>query len=211
MSEQQVFEFFRLLSTAIPDPKTALNYSSDFELLIAVMLSAQATDVSVNKATEHLFKVANTPQKILDLGELGLKKFIQKIGLYNSKAKHIIQTCEILRRDHDSMVPEKREALERLPGVGRKTANVVLSTAMGQSTIAVDTHVFRVSNRTGLATGKTVLKVELTLYERVPPAYLKQAHHLLILHGRSVCKAKRPACHQCVVNHLCTYSSKTQE
>lgn len=201
-------KFFARLKSLNPRPTTELEYTTPFELLIAVVLSAQATDVSVNKATRRLFAVANTPQAILDLGVEGLKRYISTIGLYNSKAKHIIELCRILIEQHGGEVPRRREALEALPGVGRKTANVVLNTAFGEPTIAVDTHIFRVANRTGLAPGKTPLAVEKALLARVPSEYLKDAHHWLILHGRYVCKARRPDCPQCVVRDLCRFKRK---
>ncbi|MFO1258590.1 MAG: endonuclease III [Gammaproteobacteria bacterium] len=201
-----IFERFR---TATPSPTTELTFKSEFELLIAVMLSAQATDVSVNAATPALFKVANTPEKILKLGIDSLKKYIQTIGLYNTKAKHIITTCERLVRDFGSQVPQRREDLESLPGVGRKTANVILNTAFGEETIAVDTHIFRVANRIGLAQGKTPLAVERALMKNVPKAYLKDAHHWLILHGRYTCVARKPKCANCIIYDLCEYNEKT--
>ena len=201
-------EFFRRLKSVIPEPKTELVYRSPFELLVAVILSAQATDVSVNKATSKLFRVANTPEAILALGEDGLKTHIRTIGLYNAKAGNIIKTCRILIDRYGSKVPRDREALESLPGVGRKTANVVLNTAFGEPTIAVDTHIFRVANRTGLAPGKTPLQVEQKLLQVVPEAYLKDAHHWLILHGRYTCKARKPACEQCIVRDLCRFNMK---
>ncbi len=196
-------EFFRRLRTLNPHPKTELEYRSSFELLVAVILSAQATDVSVNLATRHLFKVANTPQAILDLGEQGLKNHIRRIGLFNSKAANIIATCKILLGKHAGKVPSERQPLEALPGVGRKTANVILNTAFGQATLAVDTHIFRVANRTGLAIGKTPLEVERKLLKSVPREYLQDAHHWLILHGRYVCKARKPLCSECIVRDLC--------
>lgn len=192
-----------------PDPTTELKFSTAFELLISVILSAQATDVSVNKATVHLFKVANTPEKILKLGEEKLKEYIKTIGLFNSKAANIIKTCQRLVTEFNSEVPDTRLALESLPGVGRKTANVVLNTAFGHSSIAVDTHIFRVSNRTGLAQGKTPLEVELTLIEVVPKEYQKDAHHWLILHGRYTCTARKPNCPDCLIRDLCEYEHKT--
>lgn len=198
-----IFERFR---TNNPKPTTELQFNSSFELLIAVMLSAQATDISVNKATIKLFQVANTPQAILDLGETGLKELIKTIGLYNSKARHIVQTCVILLEEHQGQVPAEREALERLPGVGRKTANVVLNTAFGQPTMAVDTHIFRVANRIGLAHGKTPLDVERGLLKIIDPAYLYDAHHWLILHGRYVCLARKPRCESCLIRDLCEYT-----
>lgn len=189
-------------------PTTELNYRSHFELLVAVVLSAQATDISVNKATAPLFKVANTPKKILALGEAGLKKYIKSIGLYNTKASNIIKTCQQLIGQHQSQVPDTREALEALPGVGRKTANVILNTAFGHATIAVDTHIFRLGNRTGLAPGKTPFIVEKKLMKAVPKAYLADAHHWLILHGRYICTARKPDCQQCYINDLCEYPHK---
>lgn len=199
---------FQRFQAQTPHPTTELIYHSPFELLIAVILSAQATDVSVNKATMGLFKQANTPQQILELGEVKLKQFIQTIGLYNTKATNILKTCKILVNQHEGEVPQTREALEQLPGVGRKTANVVLNTAFGQSTIAVDTHIFRVANRTGLAPGKTPLAVELNLLRRIDKAFLKDAHHWLILHGRYVCVARKPRCSSCIIRDLCEYSDK---
>ncbi|MCZ7599092.1 MAG: endonuclease III [Gammaproteobacteria bacterium] len=199
---------FRRLSRAIPEPRTELEYRSEFELLVAVILSAQATDVSVNKATEKLFAVARTPRQVLDLGVEGLAPYIRTIGLFNSKAKNIIETCRMLVERHGGEVPRTRAELEALPGVGRKTANVVLNTAFGHPTIAVDTHIFRVANRTGLAPGRTVRQVEDRLLEAVPRKYLRTAHHLLILHGRYVCKANRPACAECVIADLCEYPDK---
>ena len=204
-------EIFRRLKLAIPEPKTELVHASTFELLIAVILSAQATDKGVNLATAKLFPVANTPQAILALGLAGLESYIKTIGLYRGKAKNIMATCRILVDEHGGEVPATREALERLPGVGRKTANVILNTAFGQPTIAVDTHIFRLGNRIGLAPGKTPLEVELKLMKTVPPAYLHDAHHLLILHGRYVCVARVPKCGQCVINDLCEYKAKTVE
>jgi len=186
-----------------PHPKTELEYQSTFELLIAVILSAQATDVSVNLATRRLYKVANTPKTILDLGEDGLKAYVRTIGLFNSKAKNIILTCESLLEKHAGEVPSNRQALEALPGVGRKTANVVLNTAFGQPTMAVDTHIFRVANRTGLALGKTPLIIERKLLKSIPEQYLLDAHHWLILHGRYICKARKPNCPECIVRDLC--------
>lgn len=200
---------FERLSQANPDPKTELAYSSPFELLIAVMLSAQATDKSVNLATARLFPVANTPQAMLALGLKELTRFIQSIGLYRTKARHVIETCRRLIEQHQGQVPEDRAALESLPGVGRKTANVVLNTAFGWETFAVDTHIFRVSNRTKLATGKTVLAVEKALERHVPPGYRQGAHHWLILHGRYTCKARKPACWHCSIADLCEYKPKT--
>lgn len=194
---------FARLSKAIPHPETELIYASAFELLIAVMLSAQATDVSVNKATRGLFKAANTPEAMLALGEAGVRGYIKSIGLFNSKAANVIKTCAILVAEHGGAVPKKRAALEALPGVGRKTANVVLNTAFGEPTIAVDTHIFRISNRLGLATGTTPRQVEDGLMRVVPKAYLKDAHHLLILHGRYICRAKSPHCADCVLADIC--------
>jgi endonuclease-3 len=202
-------EIYRRLAAANPDPRTELAYDSAFELLIAVILSAQATDVSVNKATRHLYRVAKTPEAILDLGETGLKRYIKTIGLFNSKAKNIIATCRILLEQHDGQVPAEREALEALPGVGRKTANVILNTAFGQPTIAVDTHIFRVANRTGLARGKNVLEVEKRLLKFTPDEYKLNAHHWLILHGRYICKAHKPLCAQCLIQDLCEFKDKT--
>ncbi len=202
--------FFATLQQANPHPTTELHYSSAFELLIAVMLSAQATDVSVNKATMHLFAVANTPAAILQLGIEALKQFIKTIGLYPTKAKHIIKTCELILEHHQGEVPKTREALEALPGVGRKTANVVLNTAFGELTMAVDTHIFRVANRTGLAPGKNVLAVEQGLLKNIPKPYLKDAHHWLILHGRYVCTARNPKCRECPVREWCGYAEKIQ-
>ena len=202
-------EIFDRLAKAIPEPTTELDYSTNFELLIAVVLSAQATDKSVNKATAKLFPVANSPAAILSLGELGLKRYIKTIGLYNSKAANIIKLCRQLLEQHNGQVPEGREELEALPGVGRKTANVVLNTAFGQHTIAVDTHIFRVSNRTRIAQGRNVLEVERKLDKFVPAMHKKDAHHLLILHGRYTCIARRPRCSSCVIEDLCEYKDKT--
>lgn len=208
MNPAQREAFFATLQKINPHPKTELEYSSEFELLAAVLLSAQATDISVNKATQKLFPVANTPQAILDLGEKKLIKYIQTIGLYRSKAKHLIQACQILVKEHGGVVPQDRESLEALPGVGRKTANVVLNTAFGQPTMAVDTHIFRVSNRTGLAPGKDVLEVEKKLLKRVPAHYLINAHHWLILLGRYICKARTPVCASCPVAPVCQFKEK---
>ena len=194
-----------------PHPTTELNYETPFELLVAVILSAQATDVGVNKATAKLYEVANTPRAILDLGLAGLKSYIRTIGLFNSKAENIIKTCRILLEEHDGEVPRTREALEKLPGVGRKTANVILNTAFGEPTIAVDTHIFRVANRTGLAKGKTPLEVEKRLVRLTPEAFRKDAHHWLILHGRYVCKARRPECWRCPIAEWCEYRRKESE
>jgi endonuclease-3 len=203
-------EFFRRLHSVMPQPTTELDYKTPFELLIAVILSAQATDVSVNKATRKLYPVANTPEQIAGLGVEGLKPFIRTIGLFNSKAENIIKTCLILTTEHGGEVPRDRKSLEALPGVGRKTANVVLNTAFGEPTIAVDTHIFRVSNRTGLAPGKTPLQVELKLLKVVPEEYRKDAHHWLILHGRYTCKARKPNCPECIVADICSFKSKTE-
>ncbi len=203
-------EFFRRLESIIPAPETELEYESAFQLLVAVILSAQATDVGVNKATRKLFPAAGTPEAILELGVEGLKSCIRTIGLFNSKAENIIRTCRILVEEYGSEVPNERQALESLPGVGRKTANVVLNTAFGQPTIAVDTHIFRVSNRTGLAPGKTPLQVEMKLLKAVPESYLHDAHHWLILHGRYTCKARKPNCPECIVRDLCIFNSKTE-
>tara|TARA_R110002096_G_scaffold98584_3_gene219205 strand:- start:4806 stop:5465 length:660 start_codon:yes stop_codon:yes gene_type:complete len=200
--------FFRRLKRRNPTPTTELNYDSEFELLIAVILSAQATDISVNKATAELYPHANTPEAILALGEEGLKRHIKTIGLFNAKAKNIIATCRLLIEQHGSQVPRDRDALEALPGVGRKTANVILNTAFGEPTIAVDTHIFRVANRTGLAPGKTPLSVEKGLLEAVPKRYLRDAHHWLILHGRYTCLARKPKCAECCVADLCTWDGK---
>ena len=209
MKRENVIELFRRLRALDPHPTTELAYSTPFELLVAVILSAQATDVGVNKATKKLFPVANTPQALLDLGEDGLKRYISTIGLYNAKAKNVIATCRILVEQHGGEVPRSREALEALPGVGRKTANVVLNTAFGEPTIAVDTHIFRVANRTGLAPGKTVRAVEDQLNKVVPDEFKPDAHHWLILHGRYVCKARKPDCPRCVVRDLCHWPDKT--
>lgn len=202
------FEFFSRLKSVTPKPETELKYESPFELLIAVILSAQATDVGVNKATRKLYPVAHTAQAILDLGEEGLKRYIRTIGLFNAKAENIIKTCRILVEEHDGEVPRDRKSLEALPGVGRKTANVVLNTAFGEPTIAVDTHIFRVSNRTGLAPGKTPLQVEQKLLKVVPREFMLDAHHWLILHGRYTCKARKPNCPECIVRDLCSFRDK---
>lgn len=209
MNKDKRREIFRRLQAENPNPTTELEYSSTFELLIAVILSAQATDVGVNKATRKLYPVANTPEAILALGVDGLKSYIKTIGLFNTKAENIIKTCAALVARHDSVVPDTREALEALPGVGRKTANVVLNTAFGQAAMAVDTHIFRVSNRTGIAPGKNVLEVERRLMRLVPDEYLLDAHHWLILHGRYVCIARKPRCGACVLYDLCEYRQKT--
>ena len=209
MKRDHIEAFFATLQAANPQPNTELEYTSVFELLAAVLLSAQATDVGVNKATRRLFPVANTAAQMLALGLEGLEGYIKTIGLYRSKAKHLIQTCRILVDQHGGEVPRTREALEALPGVGRKTANVVLNVAFGQPTMAVDTHIFRVGNRTGLAPGRTPYEVEMQLMKRVPPAYLVDAHHWLILHGRYVCQARKPLCWQCGVAPYCDYQPKT--
>lgn len=206
MNKSQRREVFERFRTANPHPKTELVYHSNFELLVAVMLSAQATDISVNKATAKLFLIANTPQAILDLGEEGLKDYIKTIGLFNSKAKHVIEMCRLLIERHHGEVPDSRPALEALPGVGRKTANVVLNTAFGLPTMAVDTHIFRVANRTGLAKGKTPLAVESGLLKSIDKDFLQDAHHWLILHGRYVCTARKPHCADCLINDLCDYA-----
>lgn len=210
MNKQKRLQIFERLREAIPEPETELNYSTPFELLIAVILSAQATDKGVNIATDKLFPVANTPKAIYTLGVDGLKEYIKTIGLFNTKAENIIKTCKMLMDLHDSQVPDNRKDLEALPGVGRKTANVVLNTAFGQPTMAVDTHIFRVSNRTRLAPGKTVLEVEKNLLKFVPKQYLIPAHHLLILHGRYVCIARKPRCGACCIYDLCEYKDKTE-
>ena len=209
MKTQHIEPFFATLKAANPQPNTELEYTSVFELLAAVLLSAQATDVGVNKATRQLFPVANTPQQIWDLGLEGLERYIKTIGLYHSKAKHLLETCRILLDQHKGQVPRTREALEALPGVGRKTANVVLNVAFGEPTMAVDTHIFRVGNRTGLAPGKTPLAVEMKLMKRIPAEYLVDAHHWLILHGRYVCQARKPLCWQCGVSAFCSFKPKT--
>lgn len=211
MKKADVREFFTRLRDVDPEPTTELEYGSPFELLIAVILSAQATDIGVNKATRRLYQAANTPQAILDLGEDGLKQYIRTIGLFNSKAANIIKTCKALIEEHDSQVPGDRAALEALPGVGRKTANVVLNTAFGQPTMAVDTHIFRVSNRTSLAPGKTPLAVEKKLLKVIPEEFLYNAHHWLILHGRYTCIARKPRCPECILRDLCTFKDKTSE
>ena len=208
MNRDKRTAIYRTLRDGNPDPQTELEYQSPFELLISVILSAQATDISVNKATEKLYKVANTPQAIFDLGVEGLTSYIRTIGLFNSKAKNIIKTCRILLDEHDGDVPRTREALESLPGVGRKTANVILNTAFGEPTIAVDTHIFRVANRTGLAKGKTPLEVEKRLTRLTPEEFRKDAHHWLILHGRYVCKARKPLCGGCPIVEWCEYRRK---
>ncbi len=210
MNKEQRSELFQRLKALNARPTTELEYQSPFELLIAVILSAQATDKSVNLATRQLYKVANTPQQIHELGVTGLSKYIRTIGLFNTKARNIIETCRLLVEQHQGEVPRTREALEALPGVGRKTANVMLNTAFGEPTIAVDTHIFRVANRTGLAPGKDVLQVEHKLLKMVPAEYAHDAHHWLILHGRYVCKARKPDCPHCVLNDLCEFRHKTQ-
>nr|WP_067298567.1 endonuclease III [Marinobacterium profundum] len=209
MNAAKRLQIFTRLRDENPHPRTELEYSSPFELLVAVTLSAQATDVGVNKATRKLFPVANTPEAILALGVDGLKSYIKTIGLYNSKAENVIKTCRMLIELHASEVPETREALEALPGVGRKTANVVLNTAFGHPVMAVDTHIFRVSNRTGIAPGKTVLDVEKKLMRFIPKKFLLDAHHWLILHGRYVCIARKPRCMSCLIEDLCDYKDKT--
>ena len=208
MTKKQIQVFFERLREQRPSPRTELNYSSPFELLIAVMLSAQATDVSVNKATDKLYPVANTAQAILDLGVEGLKAYIKTIGLYNAKAENVIKTCQILVDQYQGQVPETRQQLEALPGVGRKTANVVLNTAFGQPTMAVDTHIFRVGNRTGLAVGKNVLEVEHRLVKVIPKEFILDAHHWLILHGRYCCIARKPKCGECVVADVCNWPDR---
>ncbi|MBC7682036.1 MAG: endonuclease III [Ferruginibacter sp.] len=209
MKRDAIAGFFATLQAANPTPVTELEYTSAFELLTAVLLSAQATDVGVNKATRKLYPVANTPQAILDLGLDGLEGYIKTIGLYHSKAKHLLQACQMLVQLHGGEVPRTREALEALPGVGRKTANVVLNVVFGEPTMAVDTHIFRVGNRTGLAPGKTPLEVEKGLLKRIPSQYLVHAHHWLILHGRYVCQARKPLCWQCGVAQFCDFQTKT--
>ncbi|WP_457666345.1 endonuclease III [Thiolapillus sp.] len=208
MNREKRSEIFRRLKAHNPNPTTELNYDSPFELLIAVILSAQATDTGVNKATAKLFPVANTPRAILDLGEEGLKEYIKTIGLYNSKARNIIATCQLLLEKHDGKVPDNRKDLEALPGVGRKTANVVLNTAFGHPTMAVDTHIYRVANCTGIAKGKTVLEVEKKLLRHIPKEFLHDAHHWLILHGRYTCVARKPRCGSCIIEDLCEYKDK---
>ena len=209
MKREAIAGFFATLQAANPQPVTELEYTSVFELLTAVLLSAQATDVGVNKATRRLFPVANTPQAILDLGLEGLESYIKTIGLYHSKARHLLQTCRMLVDLHGGQVPRTREALEALPGVGRKTANVVLNVAFGEPTMAVDTHIFRLGNRTGLAPGKTPQEVERGLIKCIPPEYLVDAHHWLILHGRYICQARKPLCWQCGVARYCDFEPKT--
>lgn len=208
MRPAQIEAFFATLQAANPQPRTELVYTSVFELLVAVLLSAQATDVSVNKATRHLFVMANTPQAMLSLGQQGLEQQIRTIGLYRSKARHLIHTCQLLLQRHAGKVPRMRAQLEELPGVGRKTANVVLNSAFGEPTMAVDTHIFRLGNRTGMASGKTPLEVERKLLQRIPAHYLGDAHHWLILHGRYICQARKPRCSQCLVQTHCAYPAK---
>jgi endonuclease-3 len=211
MNTQKRHEIFSRLREHIKQPRSELEYRSNFELLISVLLSAQATDISVNKATTKLYPVANTPQKMLALGEAGVKQYIKTIGLFNSKAKNVIATCKILIEEHDSTVPDDREALQALPGVGRKTANVILNVAFGHPTIAVDTHIFRVSNRTGIAPGKDVLVVEKKLLKFVADEFKLDAHHWLILHGRYTCIARKPRCGSCVIEDLCEFRHKNSE
>ncbi len=208
MNKQKRIEIFERFKRINPHPTTELEYSSPFELLIAVILSAQATDVGVNKATSRLYKVANTPQQIYDLGLETLKDYIKTIGLFNTKANNVIKTCKILIEKHNSIVPDNRKDLEALPGVGRKTANVILNTAFGQPTMAVDTHIFRVSKRTKIAHGKDVLQVEKSLLRLIPKEYLMDAHHWLILHGRYTCKARKPNCNECIISDLCEFEQK---
>ena len=210
MKKEHIEPFFATLYEANPQPNTELEYTSVFELLAAVLLSAQATDVGVNKATRRLFPVANTPQKIIALGLEGLEGYIKTIGLFRSKARHLMETCHILVNQHQGIVPRSRESLEALPGVGRKTANVVLNVAYGEPTMAVDTHIFRVGNRTGLAKGKTPYEVEMQLLKRIPEKYLVDAHHWLILHGRYVCQARTPRCWECGVSQFCAFKPKPQ-
>ncbi len=211
MNNDKRYEIFRRWREDNPTPTTELNYSNPFELLVAVTLSAQSTDVGVNKATDKLFPVANTPEAIYALGEDGLKEYIKTIGLFNSKAKNVIAACKMLIELHDSTVPEDREALEALPGVGRKTANVVLNTAFGHPTMAVDTHIFRVSNRTGIGKGKNVVEVEKKLLHFIPKEFLVDAHHWLILHGRYICVARKPKCSACLISDLCDFKEKVFE
>lgn len=210
MNKQKREQIFARLKADNPNPTTELNYSSNFELLIAVILSAQSTDVGVNKATDKLFPIANTPEAIYALGVDKLKSYIKTLGLYNAKAENVIKTCKALMDEHNSEVPHDRKALEALPGVGRKTANVVLNTAFGEPTMAVDTHIFRLANRINLAPGKTVLAVEKNLLKFIPKPYLLDAHHWLILHGRYVCTAKKPKCQSCIIEDLCEYKQKTE-
>lgn len=210
MNKEKRYQIFSRLREANPHPTTELNWSTNFELLAAVLLSAQATDVGVNKATTKLFPIANTPQAIIDLGLEGLKSYIKTIGLFNTKAANLMKTCHLLVDKHGGEVPQTRKALEALPGVGRKTANVVLNTAFGQPTIAVDTHIFRVSNRTGIATGKNVDEVEQKLLRHVPTEFKKDIHHWLILHGRYTCVARKPRCLSCIIEDLCEFKQKTE-
>lgn len=210
MNADKRYQIFYRLREENPNPKTELAYTSNFELLISVILSAQATDVSVNKATAKLYPIANTPEAIAKLGVEGLKKYIKTIGLYNTKAVNVIKTCNALVKEHNSVVPDNREDLEALPGVGRKTANVVLNTAFGQAAMAVDTHIYRVSNRTKIAKGKTVLDVEKKLMRHVPKEFIIDAHHWLILHGRYICTARKPRCGACVIEDLCEFKDKTE-
>ncbi|MEP3247941.1 MAG: endonuclease III [Sneathiella sp.] len=209
MKKVDISEFFRRMSEDNPDPKGELDYVNPFTLLVAVVLSAQATDVGVNKATGPLFAIADTPEKMLALGEETVRDYVKSIGLYKTKAKNVIKLCEALIRDHDSTVPQTREELEALAGVGRKTANVVLNIAFGQPTIAVDTHLFRLGNRTGMAKGKTPLEVEKKLAKVIPKEYLRHSHHWMILHGRYICKARKPECPKCIVEDLCAFKGKT--
>lgn len=211
MNPQKRREIFRRLHAANPNPTTELHYRTPYELLVAVVLSAQATDKSVNEATKTLFAQCNTPEKMVQLGVAGLEAYIKRIGLYRGKAKNVVALSKILLEEQRGEVPQSREALERLPGVGRKTANVVLNTAFGQPTVAVDTHIFRVANRTGIAPGKDPLEVEQKLLKFTPPEYLKNAHHWLILHGRYVCLARKPACPRCLIRELCEFRSKTKD
>ena len=208
LNREQIHGMFRVLSSKNPEPTTELEYKSTFELLVAVILSAQSTDVGVNKATKSLFAKANTAESIAALGEKTLKKYIQTIGLYNTKAKNIIKTCHILVQEHKGEVPDTRSELELLPGVGRKTANVILNTAFGHETMAVDTHIFRIANRTGLAPAKSVLAVEKRLLQRIPKPWLRHAHHWLILHGRYVCTSRSPKCQQCDIKQFCNFTGK---
>jgi endonuclease-3 len=209
MKKDHIEPFFKILAADLPEPKTELEYANPYTLLVAVVLSAQATDVGVNKATKGLFKTVDTPEKMVKLGEAKLRDQIKTIGLYRNKAKNVIGLSAMLIEHHGSCVPHTREALEALPGVGRKTANVVMNEAFGEATIAVDTHIFRVSNRTGLAPGKNVLEVEKSLLKRVPKGYLQHAHHWILLHGRYICKARKPDCAACKVTDYCTYKAKT--
>ncbi|MDE8602692.1 endonuclease III [Marinomonas sp. RSW2] len=211
MNKEKRYEIFSRLRAENPNPVTELEYNSPFQLLIAVLLSAQATDVSVNKATRKLFPIADTPEKMLDLGVDGLKSYIKTIGLFNAKAENAIKTCKILIEKHNSIVPETREELEALPGVGRKTANVVLNTAFRQVAMAVDTHIFRFGNRTKVAPGKNVLEVEMKLLKFVPKEFLLDAHHWMILHGRYICVARKPKCNACVIEDLCEFKDKTSD